>query len=277
LNILEAHDLRALGHNSAAYLHPVIEAKRIAYADRDAYLADPAAVLRDTLTTLLAKSRVGPDARNRSRARAAAAYAPATLNRNQEARAGARVDGRDRGDTVYLTAADDRGHVVSFIQSIFDNFGAGIVAGETGIVLHNRASLFTRQPGHPNAIGPHKRPFHTLVPAMVFKNGRPWWSFGVMGGDLQAQAHAQVIANAIDFGMHVQEAGEAARIRHSPGGVALEDAIGSEVRAALTGAGHRVIDSRGVFGGYQGIMIDAETGVLMGGSDPRKDGLAIGW
>ena len=124
------------------------------------------------------------------------------------------LHGRDLGDTIYLTAADSDGNVVSFIQSLFGSFGAGFVAGETGITLHNRGSGFTLTPGHPNQIGPHKRPLHTLVPAMIMKDGKPWVSFGVMGGDNQAQAHAQIVANFVDFGMHVQEAGDAARMRH---------------------------------------------------------------
>jgi gamma-glutamyltranspeptidase/glutathione hydrolase len=206
--------------------------------------------------------------------RAARGYAPASL---ATASIDPRVTGRDRGDTVFLTAADDRGNAIALIQSLFDNFGSAVVAGDTGIVLHNRGSLFTRQPGHPNAIGPHKRPFHTLVPAMVMRDDRLWWSFGVMGGDLQAHGHAQVLTHAIDFGMDVQQAGEAARFRHSGAGLALESGIAPDVRRTLERMGHHPIDARGVFGGYQGIMIDPDTGVLMGGSDPRKDGAAVGY
>ena len=138
-----------------------------------------------------------------------------------------------RGDTIYMTVADREGNVVSLIQSIYESFGAGIVAGETGITLHNRGSLFSLQPGHPNVLAPGKRPFHTLVPAMVMKDSRPWLSFGVMGGDMQPQGHVQVLLNLIDFGMNVQEAGEAARFRHSAAGLALESAISAEARAGL--------------------------------------------
>ena len=119
------------------------------------------------------------------------------------------------GDTVYLTAADGQGNVISLIQSLYETFGSGIVAGDTGIVLQNRGSLFSLDAGHPNQIAPGKRPFHTLIPAMVLKDGRPWFSFGVMGGDMQAQGHVQVLLNLIDFGMNVQEAGEARRFRHT--------------------------------------------------------------
>jgi gamma-glutamyltranspeptidase/glutathione hydrolase len=166
---------------------------------------------------------------------------------------------------------------VSLIQSIFETFGAGIVAGDTGIALHNRGSLFSLEPGHPNVLAPGKRPFHTLVPAMVMKESKPWLSFGVMGGDMQPQGHVQVLLNLIDFGMNVQEAGEAPRFRHAAAGLALESAISAEARAGLERRGHLLITSTGVFGGYQGILIDPKTGVLMGGSDPRKDGLAIGY
>ncbi|MGH9218889.1 MAG: gamma-glutamyltransferase, partial [Vicinamibacterales bacterium] len=169
------------------------------------------------------------------------------------------------------------GNVISFIQSLFASFGAGFVAGETGVTLHNRGSGFNLTPGHPNQIGPHKRPLHTLVPAMIMKDGKPWVSFGVMGGDNQAQAHAQIVANFVDFGMHVQEAGDAARMRHMEPDLALESGIGPEVRKALEAKGHTITDGRGSMGGYQAILIDPRTGVLLGGSDLRKDGLAIGW
>ena len=176
-----------------------------------------------------------------------------------------------------MTVADREGNVVSLIQSIFESFGAGIVAGDTGITLHNRGSLFTLQAGHPNLLAPGKRPFHTLVPAMVLKDSRPWLSFGVMGGDMQAQGHVQVLLNLIDFGMNVQEAGEAARFRHSAAGLALESLISADARAGLTSRGHSLITTPGVFGGFQGILIDQKTGVMMGGSDPRKDGQAVGY
>jgi gamma-glutamyltranspeptidase/glutathione hydrolase len=181
---------------------------------------------------------------------------------------------------VYLTAADSDGNVVSLIQSLFEAFGSGIVAGDTGIVLHDRGNLFSLTPGHPNQIAPGKRPFHTLIPAMVMKDGVPWVSFGVMGGDMQAQGHAQVLANLIDFGMNIQDAGEAPRFRHSGAGVgtvALESAFTADARAGLTSRGHPLVNGHDAFGGFQGIMIDPKTHVLMAGSDPRKDGMAAGW
>ena len=277
LNILEGFDLKSLGHNSAEYLHLMVEAKRIAFADRNAYLADPAFVPDAVLRRLLSKEYAAERRKEIDRSRAAADYRPGTMPgavaapRHDDA-----IDGRDHGDTIYLTAADDKGNVISLIQSLFESFGAGIVAGDTGIVLHDRGAGFRLDAGHPDRIAPGKRPMHTLVPAMVMKDGKPWLSFGVMGGDMQPQGHAQVLANLIDFGMNVQEAGEAPRFRHMPAGVALESAISADARAGLTARGHQVIERRGAYGGFQGILIDPKTGVLMAGSDPRKDGLAIG-
>src|SRR4029078_2170837 len=153
-------------------------------------------------------------------------------------------------------------------------------AGDTGIVLHNRGALFNLTPGHPDQIAPHKRPLHRLVPHFIIKEGKPWVSFGVMGGDHQAQGHTQVVINLIDFGMNVQEAGEAARINPGNSGLRVERTVPEAARAGLTERGHKVTvnsNPSGAFGGYQGIMLDPRTGVLMGGSDPRKDGLAIRW
>lgn len=276
LNILEGFDLKSLGHNTAPYLHLLVEAKRIAFADRDAYVADPDSVPAGLIRMLLSKEYAATRRKEIDPNHAAAGYAPGTW-RGTSSAAGKDLAGHDRGDTIYMTVADGHGNVVSLIQSLFDTFGAGIVAGDTGIALHNRGSLFTLATGHPNQIAPHKRPFHTLVPAMVLKDGRPWCSFGVMGGDMQAQGHAQVVINLIDFGMNIQEAGEAARFRHSANGLALESAIPAGVRSELERRGHVITNPIGVYGGFQGILIDSTTGVLMGGSDPRKDGLAIGY
>lgn len=277
LNILEGFDIKGFGHNSAAYLHAVTEAKRIAFADRSAYLADRAFVPAGAMKTLLSKEYAAARRKEIDPSKAAASYAPAQLTSSSDHAGVADFAGRDLGDTIYMTAADEKGNVISLIQSLFSSFGSGIVAGETGIALHNRGSGFTLQAGHPNQIGPSKRPLHTLVPAMIMKDGRPWVSFGVMGGDNQAQAHAQVVMNLVDFGMNIQDAGDAARMRHMGKNLAVESGIGPEVRAALEAMGHTITDGRGSMGGFQGILIDPRTGVLWGGSDPRKDGLAIGW
>src|SRR5438093_3474415 len=245
LNILEAFDIKSLGHNSAEYLHLLVEAKRIAFADRAAYLADPASVPQAVLKTLISKDYAAARRKEINPDRMTATYKPGTIgtvttpSRDDDAE----LTGRDLGDTIYMTVADGQGNVVSLIQSLFSDFGSGIVAGGTGIVLHNRGSLFNLTPGHPNQITPHKRPLHTLVPAFVMKDGKPWLSFGVMGGDHQAQGHAQVLANLIDFGMNVQEAGEAARINHGNNGIQVESAVPMAVRDALVQRGHKVAEN----------------------------------
>jgi gamma-glutamyltranspeptidase/glutathione hydrolase len=275
LNLMEGFDVAAMGHNSADFLHLVAEAKKIAFADRAAWLADRDAMPPGALATLVSKDYAA-SRRPEIDMRTAGTYLPADLARLTSPTA-ATFAGRDHGDTVYLTAADQAGNVISLIQSLFAAFGAGIVAGDTGIVLHNRGLGFTLTPGHPNEIGPHKRPLHTLVPAMILRAGRPRVSFGVMGGDNQAQAHAQVVAKLVDFGMHIQAAADAARVRHIDPELAVESGIGRDVRQELAARGHVIVDGRGQVGGFQGIQIDPLSGVLLGGSDPRKDGVAIGW
>jgi gamma-glutamyltranspeptidase/glutathione hydrolase len=276
LNILEGFDLKALGHNSAGYLHLLAESKRIAFADRAAYLADPDHVPAQVLKTLISKEYAASRRKEIDPAKAAAGYKPGAFGSGTAA-PDAFFEGRDLGDTIYLAAADGQGNAISFINSLFDTFGAGIVVPGTGIALHNRGSGFTLQQGHPNRLAPGKRPFHTLVPAFLMKDGKPLMPFGVMGGDNQAQAHVQIVVNLVDFGMNVQDAGDAARVRHGGESLMAESGIAAEVRAALTRMGHTLRDGRGAMGGYQAVFIDPKTGVLMGGSDPRKDGQAVGW
>jgi gamma-glutamyltranspeptidase/glutathione hydrolase len=273
LNILEAYDVEAMGHNSADYLHYFIEAKRIAFADRAAYLADARHVPEHLLTTLISKEYAGERRREISATKAAVRYAPAAVSGSGSGT----IAGRDRGDTVYLAAADRAGNVISFINSLFNSFGSGIVVPRTGIALHSRGSGFSLQAGHPNELAPGKRPFHTLVPAFLMRGADPVMAFGVMGGDNQAQAHAQIVANVVDFGMDVQAAGDAARVRHTEDGLAAESGIPEHVRADLRARGHVVFDGRGMVGGYQAVRVDSPDGVLQAGSDPRKDGHAAGW
>jgi len=261
LNILEGYDLNSLGHNSPEYVHLMVEAKKLAYADRDAYIADPDKA-RVPVSRLISKEYAAERRKLIDRDRAMPSARPGLP---------------ENGDTVYLTVVDKDRNAVSFINSLFGYFGSGLVAGDTGIVLQNRGALFRLEPRHPNVIAPHKRPFHTLIPAMVVKDGKPFFSFGVMGGDMQPQGHVQALVNLIDFGMDVQQAGESPRFRHTGGSVLLESAFDGFLRSALGRKGHHVAGAIDAWGGYQGIVIDPRSGVLMGGSDPRKDGLAIGW
>ncbi len=261
LNILEGFDVKSLGHNTAAYLHLLVEAKKLAFIDRAKHIADPA-FYQAPLAQLLSKD-----------------YAAELRKRIDLTHVASDSDGGPRGgeDTVYLTVVDKDRNAVSFIQSIFSAFGSGLVAGDTGIVLHNRGGGFSFNPQSNNRLEGGKRPFHTLIPGMVLKDGKPWLSFGVMGGDMQAQGHVQVLLNMIEFAMDVQQAGEQPRFRHFENGLALESAIGAEVRKELEKRGHKLTTAFGAFGGYQAIMIDPVTGALAGGSDPRKDGCALGW
>jgi gamma-glutamyltranspeptidase/glutathione hydrolase len=273
LNLLERYDLKSLGPNSAETLHRMIEAKKLAFEDRARYYTDP-------------EFHAVPVARLISKE-----YADRRARLIDPDRAAEHPSAGDpaEADTIYMTVVDKDLNCVSLIQSNFNGFGSHHVPGDLGFPLQNRGCLFALDPSHANRLEPHKRPFHTIIPGFVTKAGTPWLSFGVMGGDMQPQGHVQVLCNMIDFGMDVQSAGDAPRFRHlgsseptgqaaaGGGTVALESGIGPEVRKALEAKGHRLAESRGGFGGYQAIRIDADRGVLMGGSDPRKDGAAMGY
>ena len=267
LNILEGFDLGGMEYGSAPYYHLLIEATKQAFADCNRYVADPA--FADLpIAGLLSK-----------------AYAQARRQEIAHDRAGGYQAGCPLpfGNTVYVSCVDREGNVVSLIHSIFAAFGAGVVAGDTGICLQNRGAGFVDDPQHPNALAPGKRPLHTIIPAMILKDNRPWVCFGVMGGDVQPQGHTQVAINLIDFRMNVQEAIEAPRYRIMGGRlVALERTILQEVRHALEAMGHELLPYGAIppgtpYGGGQAILIDHEHGVLQGGSDDRKDGCAIGY
>ena len=276
LNLLEAYDVKGMRHNSPELLHLFIEAKKLAFADRATFYADPEVEKNLPVAELISKEYA-----NRQRQRIDTDRAAREVPAGDPRLAG--------GDTVYLTVVDRDRNVVSLIQSIYYHWGSGLVPGELGFMLQNRGSLFALDRQHHNRLIPHKRPFHTIIPAMVTKENRPWLSFGVMGGDMQPQGHVQVLCNMLDHGMNVQEAGDAARLRHfgsstptgrqmrDGGSVMVESGISDETIAALRAKGHRVSRGRGAFGGYQAIRIDWETGILHGGSDPRKDGCAIGY
>jgi gamma-glutamyltranspeptidase/glutathione hydrolase len=267
LNVLNDEPLETLEHNGADYLHLVIEALAIAFADRAAHLADPDAVPAETLARLISKEYARERRQQIRMDRTQSNSSPVT-----PASGGSQA----AGDTVYLAAADDQGNLVSLIQSLYAGFGSGIVAGETGIVLHNRGAMFTTDPDHANVLAPSKRPLHTLAPALAHRDGRPWLAYGVMGGDMQPQGHLQVLLNLVCFGMNIQQAGEAPRARYDPSGISLEAGVDARVLTDLVNRGHRAGPDLG-FGGFQGVLVDQDSGVLMGGSDPRKDGVALGW
>ena len=273
LNLIEGEDIEGLGHNSPAYLHLLIESVRIAFADRAAYIADPKSVPTKLINYLASNSYASARRDEIDLKQAATDY---RAWRDTRKIVGPRSG---TGDTVYLAAADEHGNVVSLIQSLFGAFGSGVVSKKTGVVFQNRASLFSVDPQHPNCLGPRKRPFHTLIPALVLQESEPILAFGVMGGDMQAQGHAQVLANLYAFGMNLQDAGDAARARWTGNAIALESGIGLDTRSGLKKRGHRLTGNEtwGGFGGFQGIQIDRERGVLVGGSDARKDGMAVGW
>ena len=274
LNILEDFDLRSLGPFSADYWHLFVEAKKIAYADRARFIADPS------------KARVPVDAL------ISKAYAKERRRLIDPARARSGIPPGDpvRGDTVYLSVVDAERNCVSLIQSIYQHFGSRMVPGKLGFALQNRGSQFSLDPAHPNRLEPRKRPFHTIIPALATRGGKPWFVFGVMGADMQPQGQVQVLVNLLDFGMSVQAAGEAPRIEHlgSPtptgraeaeggGLVVVERGIPEEVFAGLVRRGHQAVWTELNGGGYQGILIDPETGALQAGSEPRKDGCAAGY
>jgi gamma-glutamyltranspeptidase/glutathione hydrolase len=268
LNILENFDVAACRLESADCAHLRIEAVKLAYADRDRYIADPEVVEVPT-QSLLSKTY----ARQR-----------ASLLRIDRALPAASPGRPAQGtDTVYLTTADGEGNVVSLINSLYFPFGSAMVAGDTGVMLHNRGLGFVLHPAHANCVAPRKRPFHTIVPAMLFRDGRPCVSFGVMGGDVQAQAHVQVVSNLVDYGLNIQEALDFPRLHYMDGNrVAVEPESGDAIVGELADRGHDVVAAdavllRGGFGGGQGIMIDRANGTLWGGSDRRKDGAAIGF
>jgi gamma-glutamyltranspeptidase/glutathione hydrolase len=261
LNILENFDLRSMQPD--AYYHTLIEAVKLAYADRSRYIADPK-FAKVPVAGLLAKSY----AKDR-----------ATLIKPDTAIAAATPGKPDMSSTTYFTVVDKDHNAVSFINSLYDHFGSGITAGDTGIVLHDRGAGFSLDPASPNVVAPGKRPFHTLVPAMLFKDGKLLISFGVMGGDMQAQGHVEVLSRIIDQHMELQQALDAPRFRYTTGQkVMMESEMGADVTAALEKRGHKPQPAkRGSMGGAQFIMIDPATGTLVGASDPRKDGMALGY
>jgi gamma-glutamyltranspeptidase/glutathione hydrolase len=273
LNILEAYDLKSLGFGSAAYLHLFIEAKKLAFEDRARHYADPE-FAKIPLQKLLSKQYAAERRALIDPKKAAREYLPRAP---------------DHGDTIYMTVADSAGNMVSLIQSNYRGMGSGMTPDGCGFSLQDRGELFSLEDGHPNVYAPRKRPFHTIIPAFVTKDGKPWLSFGVMGGAMQPQGHVQVLVNLIDFGMNLQEAGDAPRARHDGsseptgermrdgGRVVLELGFSAATVNELKARGHEVhVENDGDFGGYQAIGRTGH-GVYVGASESRKDGAAQGY
>jgi gamma-glutamyltranspeptidase/glutathione hydrolase len=283
LQTLEAYDLSSMGFMSAEAIHLMVEAKRLAFEDRARFYsdpafydeADPAALYAELISDEYADTRralISTDAAMES-----VTHGDPTIIED--------------GDTTYLTVADSNGMMVSLIQSNFRGMGSGLVPDGLGFMLQNRGELFSLDPNHPNVYEPGKRPFHTIIPAMITRDGEAFMSFGLMGGAMQPQGHVQIITSVIDFGLNIQQAGDAARWRHDGstsetgqagetagvGVLSVEGGMPQEVRDALTALGHEVVDGDGGFGGYQAILRDPETGVLYGASEMRKDGAAQGY
>ncbi len=275
LNILEGYDVRSMGFGSADYLHAFVEAKKLAFEDRARYYADPE-FAKIPLKTLLSKDYAAKRRGLIDLKKAAREYPVDTK-------------ALDQSDTIYMAVADAAGNMVSLIQSNYRGLGSGMTPDGCGFILQDRGELFSVTPGHANVYAPGKRPFHTIIPAFVTKDGKPWLSFGVMGGGMQPQGHVQIVVNVIDFGMNFQEAGDAPRVRHEGsseptdegmrdgGEVLLEQGFSPEVEKALRARGHKVtVGNDGGFGGYQAIHRNAE-GVYFGASESRKDGAAQGY
>ncbi len=284
LNLLEGFDIAGFGFGSADYIHTFVEAKKLAFADRARYYADPDFV-SIPISGLISKTYA--DARRalidpQHAGRRVAAGDPQHGNRPTN-------PALEDGDTIYLTVADADRNFVSLVQSNYRGIGSGLCPDGLGFCLQDRGELFSLREGEANTYAPGKRPFHTIIPAFVTKDGRPYVSFGVMGGATQPQAHAQIVANLVDFGMNLQEAGDAPRILHrgssqptgqimdDGGTVFLETGITYETQRDLVSRGHSLQVNVGSFGGYQAILYDAEQDVYYGASESRKDGQAAGY
>lgn len=273
LNILEGYDLASMGFGSAEYIHVFTEAKKLAFEDRAKYYADPV-FAQVPVEQLLSKKYAAERRKLIDPEKAAKIYDPGKI---------------EAGNTIYLTVADKFGNMVSLIQSNYRGMGSGMCPTGLGFVLQDRGEMFSLQEGHNNVYAPGKRPFHTIIPAFITKDGKPWISFGVMGGDMQPQGHVQVVVNMLDFGMNLQEAGDAPRIYHTgsseptgqhmtTGGILmLESGLRTEVLQRLLAKGHVIQWDLGDYGGYQAIMWDDRNKVWFGASESRKDGQAAGY
>ena len=275
LNVLEGYDLKQAGFGSTDHVHLFVEAKKLAFADRARFYADPD-FQKIPVAELISKEYA--EERRKLIKPNTTALSVDAGNPNLES-----------GDTIYLTVADKDRNMVSLIQSNYRGFGSGMCPDKLGFCFQDRGQLFDLKEGQFNSYAPRKRPFHTIIPAFITRDGKPWISFGVMGGATQPQMHAQIVMNMIDFGMNLQEAGDAPRIVHSGssqptgesmtsgGQLHLESQFDYETVRSLIRRGHKVEPRPGVFGGYQAIMYDAENDVYLGASESRKDGQAGGY
>ncbi|MGB5623373.1 MAG: gamma-glutamyltransferase [Gammaproteobacteria bacterium] len=287
LNILEGFDIASMGFGSAEYIHALVEAKKLAFEDRARFYADMD--FAEVPVAWLVSKEYAAERRDLIKPTRAARSYPAGDARLEQ------------GDTIYLTTADADGNMVSLIQSNYRGMGSGMTPAGLGFILQDRGELFSLEDGHPNVYAPGKRPFHTIIPAFVTKDGKPWLSFGLMGGAMQPQGHVQILVNLIDFGMNLQEAGDAPRVRHGgssqpanetlaggafrstsqrmqDGGVVyLETGFPLETINRLNSMGHKLGSDPGGFGGYQAIMRNHSQGVYYGASESRKDGHAAGY
>ncbi len=283
LQMLEGYDLEAMGHNTTDYLHVMAEVKKLAYEDRARFYADPT-FYNAPITGLISEEYA-----NERRALISMDSVLQSPTHGHPRRFAQTSERLQDGDTIYLTVADSTGMMVSLIQSNYGGMGSGLVPDGLGFMLQNRGALFTLEMGHPNVYAPGKRPFHTLIPAFVMKDGEPFMSFGVKGGSMQPQGHVQILCNIIDFGMNVVEAGDVARYRHygsssptgdeieSGGVIRVESSVPFKVVEALRDRGHAVRIGAGGYGKYQAIRWDPEEGVYWGASEMRADGRVIGY
>ncbi|MBK8979910.1 MAG: gamma-glutamyltransferase [Planctomycetes bacterium] len=272
LNLIEPYDVAAMGCGSADWIHLFTEAKKLAFEDRAHFYADP------QFTDVPVERLISKDYAAERRRRLDLSHAADVID----------AGGPRDGDTVYLATADSEGNMVSLIQSNYRGFGSGVTPPELGFCLQDRGELFDVAEGRANSYAPGKRPFHTIIPGFALRDGEPWLAFGVMGGAMQPQGHVQVLVNLLDFGMDLQEAGDAPRVRHDGsseptgermtdgGELALESAISEAVLAELRRRGHRTVRG-GSFGGYQAILWDREHRVFRAASESRKDGQAAGY
>jgi gamma-glutamyltranspeptidase/glutathione hydrolase len=275
LNILEGYDIGAMGFGSADYVHHFVEAKKVVFEDRARWYADP------DFNEIPVQELISKEYAAKRRALIDPALAGKTFEAGNPA--------LEEGDTIYLTVSDGQRNMVSLIQSNYRGMGSGMTPDGLGFILQDRGELFTLEEGQFNTYAPHKRPFHTIIPAFITKDGKPYMSFGVMGGATQPQAHAQIVINMVDFGMNLQEAGDAPRILHvgssqptgevmtGGGQVMLETGFPYESIRELIGRGHKIGYSVGPYGGYQAILFDDTQGVYYGASESRKDGQAAGF